>query len=125
MSDQPREEDLTVEVDTETYQAKLVERTPDKPYEPPPKSEQETPEQVQARARRQRRHQRDIEIADLRRKASAADAEYEKLLNRHNALEPLDGPDPVRTGIFAEAQFQKRLAAAYRKRAARLEQRDA
>ena len=121
MSNKAGDDDLAIEVDTTTYQVRLVGKGADKAYEPPPKSERETPEQVQERLRRQRHHHRTVEVAELRDRARRAQADYEKLLARHNALERLEGPDPMRTKIFAEAQFQRRLAAAYKKRADRME----
>jgi hypothetical protein len=75
---------------------------------------------MQDRLQRQRRHQLDLDIPDLRNKAAAATAQYEQLLARHQALEPIEGPDPIRTNLYVEIQTQRKLAAWYRKRADRL-----
>jgi hypothetical protein len=115
------DDDLAYEVDLETGLTRRVPRQHDAPYEPPLKSERETPAQVQDRLQRQRRHQLDLDITDLRNKAGAAQAECERLLARHQAIAPIEGPDPVRTNIYVEMQTQRRLAAWYRKRADRLE----
>jgi len=115
------DKDLAYEVDLESGLTRRAERRRDQPYEPPQKSEPETPDQVRDRLRRQRQHQLNLDITDLHTKAVAATAEYKRLLARHQAIEPIEGPDPVRTNIYVEMQTQRRLAAWYRKRVERLE----